>query len=120
MHHNNSNSTFTKSPVFRHLLLIGIGVILLAGLYFLFRNLSVVVAGGVTLVLAHLVAVGVLLAVGGKGLQFLIQKLHAIPDIEDTAPETEGGVIRWATWYDRLVKFIMLGKEQNFREATIL
>ena len=117
MHHQN-NSTATNSPVFRHIRLIGIGVIVLTGLYFLFRNLSVVVAGGITLVLAHLLAVGLVAAVGGKGLQLLMQKLYGVPDTEDNAPETEGGVIRWAGWYDRLVKFLMLGNEQQLRESS--
>ena len=59
MQHSNHSTPSSNSSLFRHLILLVIGVVSLAGLYAYLRDLELVVAAGMALVLVYLVAAGV-------------------------------------------------------------
>ncbi len=36
-----------------------------------------------------------------------------------TTPKTKGILIRWPSWYDAMNRFLLLGRERQFRESTV-
>ena len=74
-------------------------------------------------ILAHGAVASGMLYLGGR---FLFRKFHA-PSVARTpfqenlkAVETEGNTIRWAFFYDLLVKGILLGKEEKLRNRLLV
>lgn len=120
------------SIVRRHIAIFGTGAALLAGLYLLYQNTTSVIFGGVVLVFIHLAAVAGIFVLGRGALGRLIERIHRPPAASvqvhshgngeahtHATPVTDGETIDWPSWYDILVKVVLLGKEQQFRESVV-
>ncbi len=121
-YHSKTNPETTKSSLLKHSLLLGLGLVLVAGLYLWFRSINAVVIGGVAIVAAHIAAVGLVVFLGGTGLRKLMAKLHGSPaghSHSDRSLKTEGHTINWPSFYDVIFNLLSLGKEKVMREDTI-
>jgi demethylmenaquinone methyltransferase/2-methoxy-6-polyprenyl-1,4-benzoquinol methylase/phosphoethanolamine N-methyltransferase len=108
--------------VIGHVIFFGSALAVLVGLSLHFQNTTPVLLGSVVFILAHVAVASGLLYLGGR---FLFRKFHAPPaarpHVHDNLKtlETEGNTIRWALFYDLLVKGILLGKEENLRASIV-
>jgi len=102
------------SLILKHLQMLGLMLVVLVVTYFLTRNISVTTMSGVALILAHLIAVSLVVFIGRK---FFI-KMHQ-PGLP--VPETEGLTIGWAWFYDSFVALLsrLVGAKTSFAEATL-
>lgn len=121
MQHSNHSTPSSNPSVFRHAVLLIAGVVILAGLYAYLRNLELVIAAGIALVLAHLVAAAGVLYLGRSFVGRLIRWAHAPANNGHLHGEleTEGMTLSWATLYDYFVGFLLRGQERKLREATL-
>lgn len=121
MQHSNQATSSSSPSVFRHLILLIVGVVILAGLYAYLRNLELVVAAGVALLLAHLLTAAGVLYLGRGFVGRLIRWAHAPADHghSHSELETEGMTLSWAALYDFFVGFLLRGQERKLREATL-
>lgn len=122
-HHSQSHSSF----IIRHLILLVIIIAVGVGLYSLTADLSVVTTGAILLVLAHVIAVGVIVYGGRSFFGRMIRKFHGAPDThshDESQPhthdfETEGATISWANLYDVFVRFVVMGQYQIMMESAV-
>lgn len=119
----NSKNTLHDSIV-QHVVLLFFAAIILGGLYIYFQNMTSVGVGAVALILVHLAVAGGLIFLLRGFIVLAIQKMHQIPAADHghthETLETEGTVIKWASIYDVLVRFILLGGgEEKLRESIV-
>lgn len=122
MQHSNHSTPSSNSSLFRHLILLVIGVVSLAGLYAYLRDLELVVAAGMALVLVYLVAAAGILYFGRGLVGRIIRWAHEPGADHGHAHgelETEGMTLKWATLYDYFLSFLLRGQERKLREATL-
>ncbi len=107
-----------KPSLLAHLAFLGLGLVLIVGLYLYFRNMQPVVVGGALLVVVVLVHVAIamgIIYVAYRTLKRFFMKIHGV----SPAPSTEGITLRWALFYDLLLTVIFFGKERKFRESIV-
>jgi demethylmenaquinone methyltransferase/2-methoxy-6-polyprenyl-1,4-benzoquinol methylase/phosphoethanolamine N-methyltransferase len=108
--------------VIGHVIFFGFALAVLVGLSLYFQHTTSVLLGSMVFILAHVAVASGLLYLGGR---LLFRKFHAPPAARTPFQEnlktleTEGNTIRWAFFYDLLVKGILLGKEENLRASIV-
>jgi len=129
-----NNTRSQNKTVIQHIVFLVVAILILTGIYTYFRNPTPVTLAAIGLVLAHLAVFGGVLFIGRKFLSRIFRRMHGMPAQEHTHDDgrthshgletesglqTEGSTISWAFLYDILVKFLLGGKEKEFRESVI-
>jgi demethylmenaquinone methyltransferase/2-methoxy-6-polyprenyl-1,4-benzoquinol methylase/phosphoethanolamine N-methyltransferase len=118
MHGHNKHSN-----VIQHILIFAVVGIILFGIYLYFENTTTTALSGiglVLLILAHVLVFGGVAYIGLRKLQSLHSPHnHSHAGHSHDGLQTEGGVIRWAFWYDVLVSKLMPGDDKQFRAEIV-
>ena len=131
MHSHNESSHSQSNPnlIGRHLFLLVIAIIILAGLYLASQNMTVVGSTAILLLLAHVGAAAVIIYGGRTLLRSIIHKFHGQPAPQPEAHshshhyandlETDGHTIGWAWFYDLFIRVIFSGKVSIMMKSTV-
>lgn len=130
MHSHEANPEQSHSHadfITRHLMLLIIIIVVGVGLYSLTADLSIVTTSTILLLLAHILAVALVVFVGRNFFTRMIRKFHGVPDSPAQTNahnhshdlETSGETINWANAYDIFVRFVMMGQYQKLIQSTV-
>jgi demethylmenaquinone methyltransferase/2-methoxy-6-polyprenyl-1,4-benzoquinol methylase/phosphoethanolamine N-methyltransferase len=118
MQHENHSHTGGQPSLAVHLIMLGVVLLVLGGLYLLFQSAASLGLG--------LLALGIVIAVLTLSRGFLrdaLIKMHTPPAADKRDAQgnlkTEGLTINWASTYDWLVGFLFFGGEKKLREAFV-
>lgn len=123
MHHqqakpkqNNQESGIVR----RHMFLLTVVIVTLIVLYLESRNMTLVGIAAVLFLVAHVVAVFVIMYGGRLLLGKVIRKMHIQPEPHSHGHvETEGRTISWAWFYDIFTTVFFAGMVQKMMKSTV-
>ena len=132
MHHQQTKPEQTNQEngfVSRHLFILIVVIVTLIVLYLASRNMTLVGITATLFLLAHVVAVFVIMYGGRLLLGTVIRKMHAQPEPHSHSHsevhhhsgdfETEGVTISWAWFYDIFTRVFFAGNVQKVMKSTI-
>lgn len=131
MHHQQTKlkqNNQENGIVRRHLFMLIVGIVTLIIMYLGSRNMRLVGLAAVLFLLAHVVAVFVIMYSGRSLLATVIRKMHAQPEPHSHGHsevhhhgdgETEGRTISWAWFYDIFTKVLFGGMVQKMMKSTV-
>lgn len=127
-HEANPDHSHTETNfITRHLMLLIIIIVVGVGLYSLTADISIVTTATILILLAHILAVAVVVFVGRNFFTRMIRKFHGVPDSPAQTEthnhshdlETTGETINWANAYDVFVRFVMMGQYQKLIQSAV-
>ncbi|MBZ0291094.1 MAG: class I SAM-dependent methyltransferase [Anaerolineae bacterium] len=121
-HKDASHSSGGSGFLVRHLFLLIVAIVVLAALYIEAQNLTGFGWGMLLFLLAHVVVIVAIMYGGRSLLRRFFRALHGPSDhghqhVEDL--ETEGGIIRWAWFYDIFTRVIFANSVQKMMKAVV-
>jgi len=110
------------TTVIKRVIIICVLVVFMTGFYLHFRDSKYVVAGGIVLIIFHVLMAGGIIYKSRGILRNFFNKIHgnqSDPSGSKHNPETTGITISWAFMYDMLVTLVLLGREKKLRNSIV-